>query len=137
VALLQLNLKPSDKDLRWFAGLWFPAFAAMAGYLVFRKLHAPAAALTIWSLALIQSLLGLFSARMILPVYRGIMRLTYPVGWVLSHIFLVLAYYCVILPVGLLVRLFHDPMQRAFERNAQSYWIPIPSQDKTRYLRQI
>jgi hypothetical protein len=64
------------------------------------------------------------------------MRLTFPVGWVLSHIILDVAYLAVIAPIGSVLRLFHDPMQRRFDRKANSYWIPREQPERTRYFRQ-
>jgi saxitoxin biosynthesis operon SxtJ-like protein len=136
MALFQLNLNPSNKELRWFAGLWFPAFAGMLGLLVFRKLHAPTVALCIWSIGVLLSLSGLAYPPIIRTVYLSIMRLTFPVGWVLSHAVLMVTYFFVITPVGLVMRLFHDPMQRKFMRPARSYWLPREQPEKARYLRQ-
>jgi len=51
--------------------------------------------------------LGLFLARVVNPVILGVI------------------FYAVVLPVGLVMRLFgHDPLRLRFEREAQSYWIP-------------
>ena len=137
MGLFQLNDKPSDKDLRWFAGLFFPAFAAMVGFLALRKLHSPALAISIWVAAAACGVAGLRSPRVILPIHRWLMRLTSPVGWVLSHVILFVAYFGVITPAGMLMRLFHDPMQRKFNRSGKTYWIPCEEPDKASYLRQI
>lgn len=137
MALLQPNLDPSEKDLRWFAGLWFPAFAAMVGYLVFRKLGAVNLAIAIWTAAAVISLAGLWSPRSIRAVYQGMMRLTFPIGWTVSHILLFVVYFAVIMPIGIIIRLFDDPMQRRFEPGAKSYWIAREQADKAQYLRQI
>jgi len=136
MAFFQLNLKPSDKELRWFAGLWFPGFVAMIGLLVFRKLHAPSVALCIWSIGALLSLSGLAYLSIIRSVYLSTIRLTFPIGWVLSHTVLIIAYFFVIAPLGLVMRLFHDPMQRKLTRSARSYWLPRGKPDKARYLRQ-
>src|SRR4029434_1117239 len=100
MALLQPNFNPSEKDLRWFAGLWFPAFAAMVGYATFSKFGAVYVAVAIWTGAAVISLAGLRSPRLIRWVYRGMMRLTAPIGWVVSHVVLFVAYFAVIMPVG-------------------------------------
>jgi hypothetical protein len=136
MALFQLNLNPSNKELRWFAGLWFPAFAGMIGLLVSHKLHAPAVAQGIWSIGALLSLSGIAYPSIIRSVYLSIMRLTFPIGWVLSHLVLIFTYFFVITPVGLVMRLFHDPMQRKFMRPARSYWVPREQPEKVRYLRQ-
>jgi Saxitoxin biosynthesis operon protein SxtJ len=136
MGLFQLRLKPSDSELRWFAGLWFPALCGMIGWLVFRRMHAPVAAMVLWGAGTAISLSGLLFPAVILPIYQGIMRLTFPVGWVMSHVVLAVGYFLVITPVGCVMRIFHDPMQRRFEHSAQSYWIPRERPEQSRYFRQ-
>jgi fatty acid desaturase len=67
------------------------------------------------------------------------MTLAYPIGWVLSHLVLAIAYYLVLTPMGWLMRLVgHDPMHRAFDQRAASYWVSHdPGTSKPRYLRQF
>jgi hypothetical protein len=137
MGLFQFNDKPSDKDLRWFAVLWFPAFAGMVGFLIFRKLHSPALAVSIWVGAVACGIGGLASPVIIRPIYRWLMRLTSPIGWFLSHVILLIAYFGVITPVGTIMRLFHDPMRRQFLRSSETYWIRCEQRHSTSYLRQI
>jgi hypothetical protein len=43
-------------------------------------------------------------------------------GWVNTRIILILLFYGLILPIGLIMRLFrYDPMQRKIDRQCQSY----------------
>ena len=136
MALFQLNLKPSAKELRWFAGLWFPLFGAVIAWMLFRKFHAPLAALIVLGAVAALGCAGLVRPGVIRPVYLGLMRVTFPIGWVVSHVILFVAYFVVITPVGLVLRLFHDPMQRRFDRQAHSYWIPREQTERSRYFRQ-
>jgi Saxitoxin biosynthesis operon protein SxtJ len=137
MALLELNLSLSNKQLRWFAGLWFPALTAMLGAAIGQKLHAPAAALSIWSLGGILSVLGLFRPAIIRPIYILALRLTYPIGWVVSHIMLLVLYFLVMTPVGFILRLFHDPMQRRLDTPRKSYWLLRELSPADRYFRQF
>jgi len=137
MALFRLKLNPSNKELRLFAGLWFPAFAIVMGLLASRKLRHPGAALLIWSIGAAVSFVGLWLPSVIRPVYRCMMRLTLPIGWVLSHVILAAAYFLVLAPIGWLMRLWHDPMQRKLLQSARSYWVPRAEPKKARYLRQI
>lgn len=137
MALLELNRDPSKKELRWFAGLWFPALCAMVGIAVLRKSHAPTVAVAIWVVAAVLSIAGLCSPRVIRPIYAVLIRVTFPIGWVLSHVLLLVIYYVVFAPVGLLVRRLQDPMQRRFDPSAKSYWTPHLSSSSDRYLRQL
>lgn len=136
MALFQLNLKPAAKELRWFAGLWFPLFGAMLAWILFRRFQAPLAALSVSGAVAALAGAGLVSPNVIRPVYLGMMRLTFPIGWILSHVILFVAYFLVITPVGFVLRLFHDPMQRVFNRTARSYWIPREQPERSRYFRQ-
>lgn len=53
------------------------------------------------------------------------MHLVFPLGWLLSYLVLAIVYYLVITPVGLLIRaLDQDPLQRHFEPDTASYWVP-------------
>lgn len=137
MALFQINLSPTKQDLRWFAGLWFPAFAGIVGYVVYRRLQLVGVVLTIWGIAATMALLGLWVPRLIRPLYNGMMRATFPIGWVVSNLLLLLTYYSVISPAGVIMRLFHDPMQRKFEPHAKTYWISREQQEQSRYLRQV
>ena len=62
-----------------------------------------------------------------------------PIGWTISHAVLGIAFYLVITPIGLIMRLFgYDPMKRRFDAAATSYWSPHePEADRSRYLRQF
>jgi hypothetical protein len=135
--LLQLNLEPSRKELRWFAGLWWPLICAMIGLAFFRKFHAPTAAVWIWAVGGLLAALGVIAPRVIQPFYLLLMRLTYPVGWCVSHLVLAAMYFLVVTPIGLLLRVFHDPMERRFDRAASTYWTVHESVESGRYFRQL
>ena len=72
----------------------------------------------------------LFGSALIVPqVLRGFHRVWMGIGealgWVNSRIILGVIYYLVIVPIGMLRRMFgSDPMARQFERDAVSYRIP-------------
>jgi hypothetical protein len=121
MALLQLK-DPSKKDLRWFAAVWFPAFWAIIGFLTWRRHHATAA-LMIWGVAGLLAIGGLLAPRIIRPLYILMTRGTYPIGWLMSHLFMILTYYVIFTAFGWCMRRFYDPMQRKLDRNSQSYWI--------------
>lgn len=135
MALLQLNLNPSRKELRWFAALWFPAFWGLVGLLAWRR-HLPYVPFIVWICAALLAVAGFLSPRIIRPVYLGMMRVTYPIGWVTSNLVLVVAWYAVITPTGWLMRLFHDPM-RKIDSSVKSYWLNWEPSDRSSYFRQL
>lgn len=135
--IFQLSVTPSRKELRWFAGLWWPALCAALGGMLFRRLHAPTAAVWLWGGGGLLALLGLSRPSSIKPFYVGLMRVTFPMGWVVSHFVLALVYFGVLTPIGAVVRLVHDPMERRLDKHAKTYWFPRQPSDPDRYFRQL
>jgi len=74
------------------------------------------------------------------PVLRIWLRIAACINFVVTHVILVLAYYLVITPAGLIMRAVgHDPMQRKFRPDIDSYWQDPPDEEVTRerYLKQF
>jgi len=135
--LLDLNLAPSHKELRWFAGLWWPLMCALAGAALMRKFHMPAAAAGLWIAGGLLAIAGVIAPPIIRPLYGALLRLTYPIGFVFSYVLLFAVYFFIFAPIGALVRLFHDPMNRKLERAAASYWTAPQPDPVDRYFRQF
>ena len=58
------------------------------------------------------------------PMFVGWSYVTYPIGWVISHVLMATVYFVLFTAVGMLMRLFgYDPMTRAFDRSATTYWV--------------
>src|SRR5262245_10897093 len=136
--MLELKTKFTTRELRQFAGLWFPLFCGMIGLFCWRAGGA-VAAYVIWSTGIGLGLVGLVFPPFIKPVYQGLMFVTFPIGWVMSHLVLGIVYYLVMTPIGLLMRLLvRDPMQRNLDRMAATYWVPRqPVTNVERYFRQF
>jgi hypothetical protein len=134
--LIQANRTLTTRQLRWFAGLWFPAFCAVVISILLRR-GADTAAFALGVAAAVLSVAGLIAPSIIRPVYNGLTWLTFPIGWVLSHVLLRVMYYGIVTPVGVLVRLFTDPLERKFDRAADSYWVPHEPSKPQRYFRQF
>jgi hypothetical protein len=135
--LLQPNFDPSPKDLRWFAGVWWPCLCGAFGLMCFRKFHLPVAATWLWLVGGLLAAAGLAAPKVIRPVYLGLIRITYPIGWCVSHVALAAMYFLVFTPIGFLVRILHDPMERKFDRAAATYYTPRQASEKNRYFRQL
>lgn len=136
--MIELNLRPSNRELRWFAALWFPVFWAIVGGLVWYHSHAPGVAGAMWSLAAAVAAMGLIRPAAVRPLYVGWLIAAYPIGWTVSNLLLLGIYGLVLTPMGLVMRLAgRDPLTRRFDRGAKTYWSPRrPTEDKERYLRQ-
>ena len=70
------------------------------------------------------------------PVYALWMRLGHAIGWVNTRIILGLVFYIMILPMGLIMRMFgNDPMARKFDKTVSSYRVKTMSEPKERLER--
>ena len=67
------------------------------------------------------------------PVYTTWMKIGHGIGWVNTRIILGVLFYVLVLPMGLVMRLFgHDPMARKRDESASSYRIESISEAKDR-----
>jgi Saxitoxin biosynthesis operon protein SxtJ len=133
--LIQPGHRPSDRQLRWFAGLWFPAMCGVIGAAV--RAARPNLAVAVWAIGAVVSMSGLVRPAIVRPVYATLMWVTFPIAWIMSHAILALMYFVIITPVALVVRLFYDPLTRRFDREASSYWTPRTTSEPSRYFRQF
>jgi len=138
VALIEIDRHPSPRTLRQFAALFLAAFG-IAGFLVLRRTEQLEAALALWAVASLVGAVGLIRPRAIRLVWVGMLYAAFPIGWLVSHLLLAVVLYLVFTPIGLLRRLFGgDPLERAFDRRAPSYWTPRRQADRMdRYFRQF
>lgn len=136
--MIEINHHPSRRELRLFAGLWFPAFWGLIGLLGFSKWGRLDVAVALWGAAVGISVIGLWRPRFMRWIYLGMVYAVYPIGFVISHVLLALIYYAVMTPFGLVMRLVgRDPMGRRIDRTTRSYWIPRrPVENVERYFRQ-
>jgi hypothetical protein len=133
--LIQPAHGPNDRQLRWFAGLWFPAMCGFIGAAV--RAAQPNLAFAIWAVGLALGASGLVRPAIVRPVYAALMWVTFPIAWVMSHAILGIMYFVIITPVAMVVRLFYDPMARTFDRRASSYWLVRSAPPPSRYFRQF
>jgi hypothetical protein len=139
MSLVEINWTPSRKELRQFAGLWLPVFAALAGALVVYRSGNWRAAAAVWVAGAIAGAVGLLRPQLFKPVFLGWMVAAYPIGWTVSTLVLLATYYLVFTPVALLMRLFrYDPLYRRIERARPTYWVEHDQPgDPATYFRQF
>ena len=135
--MIDLNLNPSKKELRTF-GLCALAFLALAGWIVFRRSGSVPVGASVAGVGLLLAGLGLTVPQALRPVWVVLMVVNYPIGWVITHVVMAIIFYLVVTPVGVIMRLTgRDPMERAFDRSAKSYWKPRRTDSgSARYFRQ-
>jgi RsiW-degrading membrane proteinase PrsW (M82 family) len=133
-----IQFNPSEKTLRQFAGLCLVIFGALAIIDVqFR--NRPTAALVEGALAVGLGPLGLIAPRALKPVWIVWMVVAFPLGWLVSTVFLGVLFYGVFAPIGLAFR-FAGRDALALKRadpNRQSYWTSrTEPRDARQYFRQ-
>jgi hypothetical protein len=121
MALVQINWKPKPRELRQFAALWVGFFGLLGVYFRFVG-GASTAAAVLWAISLV-GVAGLFAPAFVRPLYVVWMGLAMPIGWLVSHLLLLVMYYLVLTPIGLIMRACgYDPLERRLDRKARSYW---------------
>lgn len=102
--LIEINTNPSRRELKQFAFAWLVFFLLIAGLMHWKGACAP----IVWavvSVAILVPSLGCLSRQALRPAYLGMAYLAYPIGFVLSHLILMLVYYLIMTPTGLILRL--------------------------------
>ena len=135
--MIAIQWNPSTKQLRQFAGSWFPACCGLVGWSIGHKTGHWSEVEIGWVLAGLLSVGGLVLPALIRPIFVGLILLTFPIGWVVSHLLLGLIFYGVVTPIGLILRISrHDPLQLK-KPSGNSVWkTSVGKTDATRYLRQ-
>jgi len=140
MALQKINRDPPPTLLRQFAGIWFPAFYVLLGYIIARKTGQWGIVQSVWVVLALWSLAGIACPRAIKPAWIGLMTITFPIGWVVSHILLAGIFYLLIFPIGLVLRLMgKDPLSRRFDPEAKTYWVERRKEERPvqDYFRQF
>src|SRR4051812_47036522 len=111
--MIEINWKPSSRELKQFAGIWLPAMFAVIGFWVFRKAHSLPGAAAIWGVGAALSVAAYFIPTLGRWIFVGWMCAAFPIGWTVSHLLLAAIFYLLVTPIGLVMRLCgHDAMQR-------------------------
>ena len=145
--MMELDLRPDHRKLRQFGWLALLLVGALAGWAYWRghlfgidlgdRAHGIATAL-----GAVAGLSGLFS--LVWPAgnrlfYTLHTLVAYPIGTVVGYTILLILFYLILSPVGLLFRLIgRDALHRRLDPDASTYWVEhrAPA-DVTRYFRQF
>lgn len=147
MSLIKIDWRPDARTLRtfgWIGAAAFPILAAFAWWrlALFSFLSDAAAA----NAAIILLVLGAYSLAMaaiapaaLRPLYIAMSAIGYPIGLLVGAAVLTIGYYLVITPIGVAFRLARrDPLHRAWNPDAASYWVPRrQTLDVRRYFRQF
>lgn len=117
--------KSSAQQLRRFA-LIVSTGLCVVGLLSWARDHTFVSVI-VWTIAAVLLLFGLIAPTCLQPFERAWMGLAMLLAWVNTRIILALVFYLVIIPIGSIMRLFHDPLDRQLRGGRSSYWIPKQS----------
>jgi hypothetical protein len=127
----------SKSELRKFGLTVGTAFAVFGAISWWRGHELPPRVL--WTLAGLLIVPGLIAPSILGPVQRGWMAFAMVLGHINTRIILTALYYLVMTPVGLVMRLFRDPLDRSLKDTRDSQWIRREREpvDVARYERQF
>ena len=147
MALVALNLKPEARQLRQFGVMGAVFFAILVGLAqwrgsIFGFAIAPESlqntSMVLGGIAALFGALAVVFPKALTPVFLVLSVITFPIGFVLSHVLIFAMFYLLFTPIGLLMRAFGwDAMDRKLDKSASSYWVkrdPVPN--VARYFRQ-
>jgi Saxitoxin biosynthesis operon protein SxtJ len=136
--MIRIDREPGPRQLAVFAAV-LPVTFALLGLMVGHRLGYTGARNGLWTAGAALTAAYVAIPRLRRPLYVGMSRAAYPIGWVLSHIILLAVFVLVVTPMALVLRgLRHDPMQRRFDSSLASYWVPHrPAGDPRRYFQQF
>jgi len=135
--MIAIQWNPERKQLRQFAGIWFPAFCALVGWSIARKTGHWHEVEVGWAIVGFISIAGLVFPPLIRPIFVGLILLTYPIGWVVSHVLLGAIFYGIVMPIGIILRQTgHDPLRLKAPLGSSLWKSPTGKTDPASYLRQ-
>ena len=137
MALIDVNWNPPRHQLRQFAVL-FLIFIGGLGTVLYFKGKPLIVSEILWNLSWIVCLAGLIYPPLVRPVYVAMMAVALPIGFVVSTILMLIIYFLIMAPIGLVMRLFgYDPMRMRPAAATESFWIERPrTSDVRRYFKQ-
>jgi hypothetical protein len=121
---MQINWNPRKDDIRNF-GIMTLIMLPLISYLLLWKQHINITwAFAISGIGAIFFLVCLFSHRTGRIIYLSLMLLVYPIGLIVSFLMIVLLYYAIIAPMGIIFKfLKKDPLRREFDESVSTYWV--------------
>jgi hypothetical protein len=133
-----IPFNPPRKTLRQFGAVWLVFFVALGLRQYFGRDHH-VLGLALIAIALGFGLPGLIKPAALRWLFVGWMVIAFPIGWTISQFMLLMMYYGLLTPVGLLLRLRRrDLLRRKPAPQQTSFWTTkeMP-QDVRRYFRQF
>ena len=116
------NIKSGKRELRQFGITIGLVLVLLGSWLLWRGKEGGYLLLIIATLFLF---FGLILPMLLKPLHKMWMTLAVLLGWLMTRIILTILFYLVVTPIGLLAKVSgKDFLNRKFNSNASSYWIP-------------
>ena len=117
------SLDTSSKEIRKF-GLVIAIALGVIGSFVYVKFGNFDVVGWLWGIGLLFLILGFILPSVLRPIYKIWMLLAFFIGGIVSRVILIVLFYVVLTPTGLVLRLFgKDVLDQRFEKDRESYWI--------------
>ena len=127
------NLDLSKKSVRKF-GLLVGVVLILIAAWMFLKHRFENTRLLLSAIGILLILLGVLIPSLLKGVYRFWMGIAFAIGWIVSRILLIILFYIIITPTGLLLRLFgKDLLDIKSKNKRESYWISKIIEKKPNY----
>ncbi|MFX0145267.1 MAG: SxtJ family membrane protein [Candidatus Hodarchaeota archaeon] len=127
---MMINSNSGEKELRTFAFTLSCALGFLGGLVLWRKGEMGS---LLWVIGMVILSMGLLKPRLLGPIHKGWMGMSFLIGFFMTHLILALMYYLVFTPVALVMRILgKDPLRPNYDRNAKSYWKRRPRERFTR-----
>ena len=127
----------TDSLMRQFAGLCLLLFGTLAAVEAVLR-HRPWTAIVCVLLAIVVGVGGLARPAFVRPIFSAAMTVAMPIGWVVSHVLLAVAFYGVFTPMAFVFRLIgRDALARRRRTDRDTYWtVKEQPPDADSYLRE-
>lgn len=138
MAVIEMNWRPSHRDLRVFALVQLIA-AGVGAWLLHKHWGWDVPAIAVMVIAVTLLGVGMAQPERLQSLFVIWMLAAFPLGWVMSHLMLAIVYYGVVTPIGLMLRLAgRDSLQQRSRSDATTFWIERPAPpESSRYFRQF
>jgi ABC-type uncharacterized transport system permease subunit len=132
-----VNWRPDSAELRRFAISMFVGFSLLGLFAVWRANGISTGSLVLWGVG-VSLAIAAFVPGLGRIAYLGVYLPTSIVGYVVSHVILILMFFLIITPLGFALRLMgKDPLQQR-RLNHKTGWTPIKAvKNEDSYYRQF
>lgn len=128
--LQQLDL--SKKSLRKFGLIVGAVFVLLTLWLTFKNYH-PTLRYILGTIGILLIVFGIFLPKVLKGIYLFWIGIALAIGWVISRILLIILYYVVLTPIGLIGRSIGKEFLDIKPKYKETYWIKKNSSAKTNY----